>query len=207
MKHFSETCWADFARNLVEAKERLAMEEHIASGCGTCNTSLQMWRNVVLLAQQESQLTPPADVVRVAKSQFAASAAIRSGRVRLLFDSILQPAMAGVRGTIAARQFLYETDDLYIDLRLEPHREAARMCLVGQILNRATASRTAQNLLVRLFKGDLAIADTSPNQFGEFQLEFELAADVAISIGSDEEQPIILPLYGLHEGGWTIDSA
>jgi len=198
MTHFSDDSWADFVRNLVSPNMQTEMQEHVGSGCKKCATALQTWQTVLSLAKQESDLTPPADVVRVVKSQFAAAAGLMSGRVRLVSDSGLQPSLAGVRGSVAARQFLYETDELYIDLRLEPNKEAARMSLVGQILNRTVASRAPQALHVRLHKGDLAITDTATNQFGEFQLEFELAPDVSISIGLDEEQPIVLPLYGLH---------
>ena len=125
-----------------------------------------------------------------------------SGRgLRMLFDSNLQPMTAGIRGSVSARQFLYETDDYYIDLRLEPRRETDRACLVGQILTRRETQRPAEGFVVRLQKGKRSIAETSANQFGEFQLEFDGASDLCVSIGSkegDESNEILLPLYGVH---------
>lgn len=174
------------------------MQEHLNSGCRKCNVTLHLWQGIFALAKEESTFTPPGDVVRVSKSQFAATAALGNGRVRLLFDSLLEPSMAGVRGYVSTRQFLFETDDLYIDLRLEPKREATRISLVGQILNRRKEERAAKNLPVRLNQGKVAVTDTATNQFGEFQLEFEIAANLCILIGFDEEQPIVLPLYGMH---------
>jgi hypothetical protein len=60
--------------------------------------------------------------VRIAKTQFAALAVLGNQRVRLVFDSFLQPSEAAVRGSVSARQFLFETDELYVDLRLTPPR-------------------------------------------------------------------------------------
>src|SRR5271155_3320337 len=108
----------------------MMMQEHIDDGCKKCAASLQMWRGVLEVARDEITFTPPADVVRVVKSQFAALIPQASHGVRLVFDSQLQPVTAGVRGSASARQFLYETDDYYIDLRVEPRREANRACLV-----------------------------------------------------------------------------
>ncbi len=68
--------------------------------------------------------TPPDDTVRVVKSQFVAIQPAAGSGVRLVFDSMLQPLAAGTRGSITARQFLYETDEYYIDLRLEPRTES-----------------------------------------------------------------------------------
>ena len=166
------------------------MQKHIASGCSKCNTTSA---NVAErpLARQAGERASLPRLTWSAWPRASLRRRQRSGAAGFAFSSIpiLQPAMAGVRGTIAARQFLFETDELYIDLRLEPHREAARMCLVGQILNRTTASRTAQSLLVRLLKGKLAIADTATNQFGEFQLEFEPGCRCGYFNRSDAEQP------------------
>jgi hypothetical protein len=193
MKHFSEASWADFARDLVSPDTRLAMEEHVTS-CAACRSSLRIWREVFSLAKNESQFTPPDDVLRVVKSQFLPASMPGKGRARLVFDSLLQPAMAGVRGAASDRQLLFETDEFYIDLRLEAARDAARARLVGQILNRGNDERAAGGTLVYLHEGRVPVASTTTNHFGEFQLEFETGSGLSIRIGSSKEQPIILPL-------------
>ena len=157
---------------------------------------LQVWQGVLAMAGNEPALTPPADAVRVVKSQFAAALPQKNSRVRLLFDSMLQPLTEGLRGPVTARQFLFETDDYYIDLRLEPRSAENRAFLVGQVLNR-TGKRAAQSVPVRLQHQKQAVAQTSTNEFGEFQLEFEAAADACISIGPQQEDEIVLPLYGV----------
>jgi len=111
MRHFSEAFWADFVRNQVSANTRMTMQQHIDDGCKRCKAAVQMWLGVLEIAEKEGGLTPPADVVHLVKSQFAAMTPQKSSGVRLVFDSMLQPITAGLRGSVAARQFLYETDD------------------------------------------------------------------------------------------------
>jgi hypothetical protein len=206
VKHFSEASWADFARNLVAQSLKMTMQQHIDEGCTKCTNVLNTWQIVHSVAQKESALTPPTDVVRVVKSQFAAAAPKKSAGLRLLFDSSLAPVPAGMRGSVAARQFLYETDEYYIDLRVEalrveavhaePHREAHQAALVGQVLNR-TGKRAAQGLAVLLQDGKRPIAETSTNQFGEFQFEFEATNSLSISVRREKSDAIVLPLYGI----------
>ena len=199
MKHFSDELWADFVRNLAPASAALAMQKHIGDGCSKCEAVLKSWQSVFRIAQEEGRYSPPQDAVRIAKAQFATVAGVQKGRqARLVFDSNLQPVTAGVRGSISARQLLYETDELYIDLRLEPQREAnrERVCLVGQILDRTSETRAAQGLKVQLMQGQQAVTDTATNQHGEFQLEFDAGKDMCLSIGHEKDRMVVLPIYG-----------
>ena len=197
MKHFSEADWADFVRKLVSPKGRIEMQQHLNDGCKKCQKAVDVWQAVRAIAGNERNVTPPVDTVRVVKSQFTAAMPHRSGGARLVFDSMLQPLTAGIRGSVAARQFLYETEDYYIDLRLVPLAPEARASVVGQVLSR-TGKRAAQAMPVRLQHGKRSIAQTSTNQFGEFHLEFEAAENTCILLGQDQGNEIILPLYGVH---------
>lgn len=199
MKHFIDEVWADFVRELVTPATRTTMQQHINDGCGKCATAIHVWQSVLTIVRTESAFTPPDDVVRVSKSQFAAAFSGAKHGVRLLFDSNLQSAAPGVRGSISARQFLYETDDYYIDLRLEPRRDSDSACLVGQVLLRIGGERAAQKVPVRLQAGTLPLAETTTNQFGEFQLEFEASQNLCLSIGHDQADEIVLPLYGVQK--------
>ena len=180
------------------------MQQHIQAGCHKCEETLQVWQSVLAITDHEAALTPPSDILRVAKSQFVAVAIKASRGFRMLFDSALQPITAGIRGSVSARQFLYETDDYYIDLRLEPRREADRSCLIGQILTRQGVDRVAAGVSVRVQNGKVSVAETFANRFGEFQLEFDGAAGLHISIGGNEDNEIVLPLHGIR--GKSLES-
>jgi hypothetical protein len=209
VKHFSDELWADFVRSLAPATTAQAMQKHIEDGCSKCEAVLKSWQSVFRIAQEEGGYSPPEDTVRIAKAQFAAVAGLQQSRpVRLVFDSNLQPITVGVRGSISARQLLYETDELYIDLRLEPQREAnrERVCLVGQILDRSSETRAAQGLRVQLMQGQQAVTDTATNQHGEFQLEFDAGKDVSLSIGHEKDRMVVLPIYGVHGSSWDLNN-
>jgi len=197
VKHFSEEAWSDFARKVVSEKEKMEMQAHIDSGCRPCAATLQVWRNVLVIGEQEHTFVPPDDMVRIVKSQFGFSPIKASSGVRLLFDSNLQPIAAGIRGSIAATQFLFETDEFFIDLRLEPRREVDRTFLVGQVLKREGRGQGAQGMSICLQEGKEAIAQTSTNSLGEFQFEFAETNQLSIAIKRDVADPIVLPLYGI----------
>ena len=199
MKHFSEEAWADLVRDVTAPAMKTMMQQHINDGCGKCETAQQVWQTVLVIARSENDFAPPDDVVRVSKSQFAVAVSGAKRGLRLLFDSNLQPVTAGVRGSVSARQFLYETDDYYIDLRLEPRRDSDSACVVGQVLNRTGNKRAAQKIPVRLHAGTSPLGETVTNQFGEFQLEFEASHNLCLTIGHQEADEIILPLYGVQK--------
>ena len=182
----------------MSAGEKMSMQQHIDNGCQKCGDTLQVWQGVFSITAAEAAFAPPSDIVRVVKSQFAGLVTEASRGFRMLFDSALQPVTAGIRGSVSGRQFLYETDDYYIDLRLEPRREADRACLVGQILTRKGMDRVAEGVAVRIRQGKLPVAETVANRFGEFQLEFDGASNLHISIVGSEGNEIVLPLHGVH---------
>jgi hypothetical protein len=111
---------------------------------------------------------------------------------------------AGIRGSVAATQFLFESDDYFIDLRVEPRRAEEQGCLVGQVLKRTGKERKVHALQVRLKDGDAILAEAATNELGEFQLEFAAAERLCLVISHDNSpaEDITLPLYGV--GGKSL---
>lgn len=196
MKHFSEEAWSDFARNVVPEDTRVEMQQHIDSGCQKCAVTARTWQSLFAISQTEAGFTPPPDTVRIVKSQFAPLLPVSAG-FRLIFDSNLQPVTAGIRGSVAATQFLFESDDYFIDLRIEPRRAKEQGCLVGQVLKRTGKDRKIHGLQVRLNNGEATLAHTSTNELGEFQIELAGAEQLYLVIGQDMAGEITLPLYGI----------
>lgn len=196
MKHFDDAAWSDFVKDVLHSQQRVAMQAHVESGCEKCTAALDLWRNVLQLANQEKSFAPPEDSVRIAKLQFTALATLGNFQVRLVFDSLLQLANAGVRGAASARQLLFETDEFSIDLRLDP--QPAGISLIGQILDRTGAKQPVPDLPIHLQQGRLQLNTTNTNPSGEFHFEFKPASGLYISILRREKPPIILPLYETH---------
>lgn len=172
------------------------MQKHLDSGCTQCAATLQVWSDVVEVAGQESGMTPPPDTVHMAKSQFALSGPAQAHGIRLVFDSFLQPATAGVRGTASARQLLYETTEFSIDLRLMANQQPNVTFVIGQVLSRVRGTHPTTAIPVRLCSSEKSILETLTNQFGEFHLEFENGHDLHLAIGWDRKSAIVLPLSG-----------
>jgi hypothetical protein len=197
VKHFDDEACADFARSAASPDDTVAMQQHLAAGCRKCEAMLKMWQSVTSVTEQELTYLPPDDQVRVAKSLLP-SAAVHAQpnlSVRLVFDSVLQPTAAGFRGYVATRQLLYETDQYFIDLRLEPQRNSDRFALVGQVLDRSRRGMASHGQMVRLLRRNLPLEQTVINEFGEFQFEFRAEHGLSIAIGMDLENVILLPLY------------
>ncbi len=193
MKHYDDAAWSDFVKDVLPSQQRAVMQAHVDTGCKRCSSALDLWRGVLQLANQEKSFAPLEDSVHVAKSQFAALATLGNFQVRLVFDSLLQPANAGVRGALSERQLLFEADEFSIDLRLDP--QPAGVSLIGQILDRTGAKQPVSEVTIHLNQGRLQLKTAITNPFGEFHFEFEPASDVYISILRHDKPPIVLPLY------------
>ena len=100
MKHFSEQVWTDFVRGIGPTKMSGQIEAHLTSGCSDCVASVGMWKKMYSIATSEPGFTPPDNVVRMVKVEFAAAQSPRLSpwtMARLVFDSLSQPLTAGVR--------------------------------------------------------------------------------------------------------------
>ncbi len=195
MKHYSEAQWADFVRDAAAPDLKHMMQQHVDVGCDACRVTMQLWRSTLEIARKAHKFAPSPDSVRVVESFFASRARRPNDSFRLLFDSSLQPATAGIRGTAVTRQFLYETDNFYIDLRLE-RKSAGSTFLVGQVLERHVPPSPMKSFSVQVMDGKISLSETITNHFGEFQLEFEPVNHLCISIGRKKDQAeVILPLY------------
>jgi hypothetical protein len=176
MEHYSLEKWADFARQVTGEQERTEMQSHLENGCRKCSKVLGLWQRVQLAARREHGYQPPDSAVRSMKGTFAIQGplkATRSARLvaELLFDSTLNPLLAGVRssGTVP-RQLLYGVgNDYRIDVRIDPQAETGKADVAGQVLNSVQPSRV-NALRVALLSGRKTVSEAVTNQYGEFQL-------------------------------------
>lgn len=200
MEHFSQQLFADLVRR-IDAPAHTELRSHLATQCPQCVETFKMWSRLQAIAERESAYEAPADSVRMTKLEFA-------GRVQdgtaitavMVFDSALQPALAGVRsaGTAAARQMVYEAEGLMVDLRFDQRPGSKCISLIGQVLDRQSARRSLAHAPVMLWteKG-LVVTETKTNGFGEFHLEFEVQNRMRLSIQSFGGNVIRIPLASL----------
>ena len=202
MSHFAEQDWIEFTRDKVTAERCEAMQQHLDADCETCWKSLELWRHTLEMADREGGYQPPKNAVRSVKGTFALYKPAGVGsRVRefaqLILDTFQQPVLVGVRSkSSATRQLLYKAGPFHIDVRLERLPGSSRLSLVGQVMDAADSRRGLNALPVVLRSGEQKKARTKTNQFGEFQLEFDPAAELHLSFELSREMEVVIPLSG-----------
>lgn len=214
MKHFSEQAWIDFVRGLPPRKGEARppegtdfhadLESHLAAGCLDCTTTHGFWKQVYGVAARESDYCPPENAVRVVKLEFAASHQQRAAQAHeasLVFDTLSQPLLAGIRSiTAAARQLLYEADGLTVDLRFDRHPRSNKVHLIGQVLAVAKSRASIAGLPVMLWTEEgMPVAENVTNDFGEFHLAFAAQDHLRLSIQVADNKLIRIALANLQQ--------
>jgi hypothetical protein len=200
MKHFSTEEWVDFVNQVIPGNRREAMQKHLATGCKRCTETVSLWQKVSKSAAAEATYQPPTDTVRLAKAAFATAGMAQAqegsrGLIEVLFDSFMQPAVAGSRSVvIGTRQMLYRADPYQIDIQIEPKQGSNRLVITGQLLDLSHPGVIGRDIQVALSnrRGNTVLAAT--NQFGEFSGEIENSGDLELSIPISGEQPIVISL-------------
>ena len=114
---------------------------------------------------------------------------------RLVFDSFLQPAVAGSRSAQPAEhRLLYESGDVMLDLCLTPQRDSCRIQLMGQILDRANPESQLHCAPVVLQSEGEPIEVATTNALGEFLFDLAPIPDLTLEIGVNENHWISVPL-------------
>lgn len=177
------------------------MEKHLASGCKQCKETVSLWQKVRKAASAEAAYQPAKASVRLAKAAFgisnlAGAPAKSRGLIEVLFDSLLQPALAGTRAAAAQgmRQMLYRADPYQIDIQVELKPGSNRLVVAGQVLDMSNPSLIARGLKVSVSncRGNTVLTSTS--DYGEFVGEVENSGDLELSVSDSGERPIVISL-------------
>ena len=201
MEHFSEQVFADLVRG-IDTPTQVELQSHLARQCPQCTEAFKVWCRLQAVAQKENGYCAPENAVRMAKLEFETQQAGKQEiPASLVFDSIAQSALAGVRsaGAAAARQMVYEAEGMMIDLRFDQQPGSKSISLIGQVLDRQAARRSLAHAPVMLWteKG-LVLTETRTNGFGEFHLEFEVQDRMRLSIQAFGGKVIRIPLASLY---------
>ena len=200
MEHFNVEKWIDFVNQAVTTNEKVRMDKHLELGCLSCQTTVSLWQRVRASAVVEGNYQPPESAVRIAKAAFSDVGLAQrkkgsASRVKVLFDSFLQPMLEGVRSAGAGtRQMLYRADPYQIDVQLEMKPGGNRIVVTGQLLNLSDPKIIAAGtrILVSNMHGD--VVHTIANQFGEFSGEVKNSGDLQITFATPSGEPIVISL-------------
>jgi hypothetical protein len=204
MEHFSEQPWIDFVRGVSAAEVSREIGTHLDASCLKCQTALDAWSRVRKLATDEAAFTPPENLVRLVKLGFAGRTAAQQPRkwtlANLVFDSLAQPLLAGMRsGELNMWQIIYEAEGLTVDLSFGRRSKAKRVHLVGQVLDKREV-RPWHNVTIDLTtEKDQVLGTTVANASGEFQMEFEAKEFLWLLIKAESHNTVWIPLTNLRQ--------
>ena len=198
--HFAADDWADFVRNVAPAEQATLMEHHLSEGCRSCRSTYAHWQSVRDVAAADASYDIPDPSVRLARAIFSIQKApSRVSRVveavKVLFDSQLLPAAAGVRsaGSGRGRKVLYHMGDFLVDVHIEPAREGQRTIVIGQVVSSNDAVESVQGVPVVLLRDLSVIGKGVTNGSGEFHMEFEgPSGNLSVALGLREEGTAVL---------------
>jgi hypothetical protein len=200
MKHFTTEEWIDFVNQVSSAKQWAAMRKHLDTGCKRCMETVALWQKVRKTAAAEARYQPSAAEVRIAKAAFSAAGRTfqrkeKSGLVEVLFDSFLQPTLAGARSSgLGTRQMLYRADPYQIDIQIEAKPEGSRLMVTGQLLDVGSPGIVGRNVKITLSNHRGNIIHTVTNEHGEFRSEIENTGDLELSFPGQGEKSIVISL-------------
>jgi hypothetical protein len=200
MEHFKTEKWIDFVNEVVSADEKQLMEKHLKEGCKRCMETVSLWQRVRESGAAEGKYQPPEGAVRLAKAVFAGAglAGQRKGadsRIKVLFDSFLQPVFEGARSTgVSTRQMLYRADPYQIDVQVEAKPGSNRILITGQLLDLSNPEIIARDTRILLSNMRGQVVHTVANQFGEFSGEVDNSGDLQMTFARPGGQPIVISL-------------
>jgi hypothetical protein len=200
MEHFNVEKWIDFVNQAVTTNEKVRMDNHLELGCQSCQATVSLWQRVRSSAALEGNYQPPESAVRLARAAFSGLGLAHqkkgsASRVKVLFDSFLQPMLEGVRSAGAGtRQMLYRADPYQIDVQLEMKPGGNRIVVTGQLLNLSDPKIIAAGtrILISNMHGD--VVHVVANQFGEFSGEVKNSGDLQITFATPSGEPIVISL-------------
>jgi hypothetical protein len=199
MKHFTSEEWIDFV-NQVNSPKQEAMKKHLGTSCRQCMGTVALWQKLHNTAAMEAMYQPPEADVRIAKAAFAAAGGAtqrneKSSFVEVMFDSFLQPLLAGARSSgVGIRQMLYRADPYQIDIQIESRPEGNRLAVTGQLLDVSSPGVVGRDIKITLSNHRGNVIHTVTNQFGEFRGEIENTGDLELSFPGQGEKSIVISL-------------
>jgi len=195
MSHFEIEQWADFARRNLPPHEETSMQEHLESGCSRCVETLQTWLGVLEVATGLNMFTPPEGGLRFLRALYRAFPPTASRQVDV--SRLVLPAYAqaeGVRSAPGRRHFMFQRDNVLLDLQVEQVPDTPSLSMAGQVQDPISPSDRFGGRLVCLLAEESEVAHTYTNTFGEFEVEFVPAGDLMLVIHLEAKALLVTPL-------------
>jgi len=167
----------DYFDGRLDRDAAASVATHLALGCGQCDGDRAWYQQLKVVAASDDSIEPPPWVLKRAVRLFNAprvwmNVGARAGRVvaSLIFDSLREPTLAGVRSSgVEGRQLLYRADDYSIDVQVAASLSRAE--LTGQVLREGELMfESVAGLQLELMRNGGTIYSAVTNYRGEFTI-------------------------------------
>jgi hypothetical protein len=198
VEHFSTQNWVDFVRKTANRQTTSEMQQHLDAACPPCSQSLHLWRFVMQQVNRKRRPEPPESSLHAVKAGFRLRNVVTfpSGKLDLAtlqFDSNRQRLVAGVRsGHTSARQLLYKSGTVCIDMRMQPTPGSESFVLVGQLLDSMNPGLGISGIPVSLLSRGDTVSSKETNQNGEFDFGLKPGTDAQLVFGIGESRTIVV---------------
>lgn len=199
-KHYSPEEWVDFAMQLTAQTQKAEMQQHLDVGCKKCAQLRTLWTRIGEIAAREHSLMPPDSAVQHIRSAFASLVMVpREKRApllpRLTFDSLWQPAIAGIRSSaFGMRKLVYKARDISVEMHIEAESRSERVNLTGQISFGSLQGQAVPSLPVMVSGPQGKISSTATNSFGEFHLSYVPDGELLLLFELESGDTVAIPL-------------
>jgi hypothetical protein len=187
----------DWVEGRLSDAEAHAVAEQVAGADAQVQANVSWLRSFRAISQRTVLAAPPDSVRAPLLRRFDEYARSRRGpsimrqlAAALTFDSLRQPAGAGLRGGgIAPRQMLYATDLLDVALHIHQRPADQSFDISGQVFpkDRLLASEFEAQLL----RGPQAVAEASVDDLGEFAFRALQPGRYEIALANTEYQVVL----------------
>lgn len=169
--------------------------------CEDCKSSSEFWGHVYELLRREKDYQPSEAALASVKDAFPQDTPVPwwakvTDFASIIFDSFLQPALAGVRSSgRSSRQITVESGSFVVDLQLESDTLQQQYLLTGQILDNNNSVAKISGAEIVLLSPEKVVQKTRANELGEFWLDFKFVENLRlfIDIRGERGVGIILP--------------
>jgi hypothetical protein len=182
----------DYCEDRVKGPAAQLVVAHLASGCQPCAEDVAWYKRVRALAAGDADIDPPAWVVKRAVQLFEGRAKPHKDDRRdcliaaLVFDSLVRPALSGVRlAETSNQQLLYRAGTYSIDAQIT-FSGPSRADLIGQVLRESEYGfESVAGLSITVSCDRRAVGTAVTNPVGEFTLnglapgEYELTVETS----------------------------
>jgi hypothetical protein len=167
--HLTSELALDLIEGRLVSSEIPALMMHIER-CGSCARQLTEWRRIhSRLTSPHLKSTPPAlleHAETILGGMDGKPTTFREIVAAVVFDSLLQPALAGARGATDARQIVMRAEELDIHLKISTN--PSKQQIIGQLFVR-NESQFLDSVRLHLLKDGMPFRSTWSDNFGDFR--------------------------------------